>query len=92
MASNEENWRLEYRRQQARERIRGLKRALWLWALFAVVCLTIKLSYYHGERLSFTDFLILMMIVINVGNTVRELVLIRRILTGRNPQKDRENP
>ena len=88
MTPKEEKWLAEYRRREAAEAAKMQRRALWFWGMFAVVCLAVRFSE-PDKKFSFWDSLFLMMIVINVFNTVRELIRNRRIAAGEKPQKQR---
>ena len=90
MTSQEEKWLTEYNRREAAHRIKGLYRALVLWGLFTIVCLAVRLSE-PDKKFSFWDSLFLMMIVINVFYTIRELVRNKRIVAGGNPAETEDD-
>lgn len=91
MTPKEEKWLAEYKRQEARQRIKMLYRTLIFWGVFTIVCLIIQFSYPE-EKFSFSNSLILLMIIINVGNAIREIIRNKRIAAdGNSPETGHES-
>ncbi len=89
MTPQEEKWLEEYRRREAAKTAKMQYRALWIWGVLFTVWAIILLFSEPGSKFSFSDSLLLMMIVINAGMAIRELIRSKRIAAGKKTQKRR---
>lgn len=90
MTPNEEQWLAEYHRREAKDRIKGLYRALWSWGAIAIVWLIILITEPE-YKLDFADYSLLLVIIFNCSNAVREIIRNKRIAAGEKPAKTRES-
>lgn len=86
MTPKEEKWLAEYNRREARQRIKGLYRALALWGAFAIIWLTVLFSM-PKSKFDITDSLFLMTIIVSVANIIRELIRNKRIAADRDAEE-----
>lgn len=84
MTPKEAQWLAEYNRREAAKTVRMQRRALWLYGALFTAWAIIGL-FAEPDKFTFTDSLVLMMIVINAGTAVRELIRNKRIAAGGNP-------
>ncbi|WP_418423720.1 hypothetical protein [Alistipes sp.] len=89
MTPQEEKWLEEYRRLEAAETAKMQYRALWIWGVLFAVWAIILLFSEPGSKFTFSDSLLLMMIVINAGMAIRELIRSKRIAAGKKTSKRR---
>lgn len=80
----------KYHRREAKGRIKGLYRALWFWGAFAIIWLIILFAEPE-DKLNFTDYTLLMVIIFNSTNTIREIIRNKRIAAGENPAETKEH-
>lgn len=86
MKPKEEQWLAEYRRREAKDRIKGLYISLWSWGAFTIIWLIILFTEPE-EKLNFTDYTLLMVIIFSGSNALREIIRNKRIAAGENRQK-----
>lgn len=91
MTPKEEQWLVKYHRREAKDRIKGLYRALWFWGVFAIVWLIILFAEPE-HKFNFSDSAFLMVIIFNSSNTIREIIRNKRIVAGENPEETKEQP
>lgn len=89
MTPKEEQWLAEFNRREAKQRIRGLYRSLWFWGALAVIWLIILFSE-PDNKFDFSDSLFLMVIILNGGNAIREIIRNKRIIAGEKPAAVKE--
>ncbi|MBD9138344.1 MAG: hypothetical protein EGP78_12120 [Alistipes shahii] len=86
MTPKEEKWLAEYRRREAAKTVRMQRRALWFWGALFTAWAIFGL-FAEPDKFTFTDSLLLMMIVINAGMAIRELIRNKRIAAGRDAEE-----
>ena len=91
MTPQEEKWLEEYRRREAAETSKMQYRALWIWGVLFAVWAIILLFSEPGSKFTFSDSLLLMMIVINADMAIRELIRSKRIATGKKDVETTDN-
>ena len=91
MTPQEEKWLEEYRRLEAAETAKMQYRALWIWGVLFAVWAIILLFSEPGSKFTFSDSLLLMMIVINAGMAIRELIRSKRIAAGKKNVETTDN-
>lgn len=89
MTPQEEKWLEEYRRRKAVETAKMQYRVLWICGVLFAVWAIILLFSEPGSKFTFSDSLLLMMIVINAGMAIRELIRSKRIAAGKKTPKRR---
>lgn len=90
MTPKEEQWLAEYRRREAKDRIKGLYISLWFWGAFTIIWLIILFAEPE-HKFNFSDSAFLMVIIFNSTNTIREIIRNKRFAAGKNP-KETEQP
>lgn len=83
MTPEEDKWLAEYRRREAADAAKMQCRALWFWGVLFTVWVIFRLFSEPDNKFSFSDSLLLMMIVINAGIALRALIRNRRIAAGK---------
>lgn len=90
MTPRENKWLEEYRRREAAKTVRMQRRALWFWgALFttwAIFGLSQEPAQVHIHRQS-----LLIMILVNVFNSIKELIRNKRIAAEKNAAETSED-
>lgn len=82
MTPREEQWLAEHNRREAQNRIKWQYRALVFWGAVALIWLVIRFSEPEKE-FHITDYLFILMIVINSANAIREIIRNKRIAADR---------
>lgn len=88
MTPKEEEWLARYCLQEARASIKRLYRALGFWGMLMICYLAVLLAT-PDEKFTLAQSGILMVIILNGGNIIRELVRNRRIVNGKRMPTDR---
>ena len=86
MTPRENKWLEEYRRREAAKTVRMQRRALWFWGALFTTWAIFGL-FAEPDKFTFTDSLLLMMIVINAGMAIRELIRNKRIAADRDAEE-----
>lgn len=92
MTPRENKWLEEYRRREAAKTIRMQRRALWFWGALFTTWAIFGL-FAEPDKFTFTDSLLLIMILVNVFNSIKELIRNKRIAAEKKMQpKLRKTP
>ena len=84
MTPRENKWLEDYRRREAAKTVRMQRRALWFWgAIFGL--------FAEPDKFTFTDSLLLIMILVNVFNSIKELIRNKRIAAEKNAAETSED-
>lgn len=73
MTPRENKWLEDYRRREAAKTVRMQRRALWFWGALFTTWAIFGL-FAEPDKFTFTDSLLLIMILVNVFNSIKELI------------------
>ena len=85
-----EKWLAEYRRREAAKTVRMQRRALWFWGALFTTWAIFGL-FAEPDKFTFTDSLLLIMILVNVFNSIKELIRNKRIAAEKNAAETSED-
>ena len=85
-----EKWLAEYRRREAAKTVRMQRRALWFWGALFTAWAIFGL-FAEPDKFTFTDSLLLIMILVNVFNSIKELIRNKRIAAEKNAAETSED-
>ena len=83
MTPRENKWLEDYRRREAANTGRIQRRALWFWGALFTTWAIFGL-FAEPDKFTFTDSLLLIMILVNVFNSIKELIRNKRIAAEKN--------
>lgn len=78
MTPRENKWLEDYRGREAAKTVRMQRRALWFWGALFTTWAIFGLCA-EPDKFTFTDSLLLIMILVNVFNSIKELIRNKRI-------------
>ena len=84
MTPRENKWLEDYRRREAAKTVRMQRRALWFWGALFTTWAIFGL-FAEPDKFTFTDSLLLIMILVNVFNSIKELIRNKRIAAEKRP-------
>ncbi|CBK64933.1 MULTISPECIES: hypothetical protein [Alistipes] len=90
MTPRENKWLEDYRRREAAKTVRMQRRALWFWGALFTTWAIFGL-FAEPDKFTFTDSLLLIMILVNVFNSIKELIRNKRIAAEKNAAETSED-